>query len=225
MTTIKTLATHEVVQLAFPRTPTERQELGMAVGKAIDSTLSRYSHEFDRGLRPTVAAMTRFASETLDDELRDMDLPLGPLDRDRARQQILAVLQTFRKTEVFGLPRPRTRMVLINERVGVYAQPDYWDRKQRFYEMKSYRAVPPPPEVALQLRLFQLGFVGFDAFLVCVDRHSTPPGVSITAVPPLTSEESTATLREALDFGLRNGREKVLEYIDSQVVRYTVDGP
>lgn len=225
MTTIRTIATHEVVQLAFPRPPTERQEFGMAVGKAIDATLSRYSHEFDRGLRPTVGAMTRLAQTTLDEELKDIDLPLGPSDRTQALEQITAVLQAFRKTEVFGLPRPRTRMILIDGRVGVYTQPDYWDRKHRFYEMKSYRAIPPPPDVALQLRLFQLGFAGLEAFLVCVNRHASPPDVTISAIPPLSSEGALATLRQALSAGLEKGQDKVLEYIDSPIVRYTVGNP
>jgi hypothetical protein len=197
----------------------------MVVGKAIDSTLSRYSHEFDRGMRPTVGAMTRFAATIVEEELKDIDLAVEPKERALAQEQILAVLQAFRKTEVFGLPRPKTRMILIDERVGVYTQPDYWDRKSRFYEMKSYRAVPPPPDVALQLRLFQLGFAGFEAFLVCVNRHATPPDVSITAVPPVTVEESTETLRQALSLGLEKGREKVLEYIDTPVVRYSLAGP
>jgi hypothetical protein len=196
----------------------------MAVGKAIDATLSRYSHEFDRGLRPTVGAMNRLAESTLDEELQDIDLPIDPAERKRALDQIAAVLQAFRKTEVFGLPRPRTRMLLIDEQVGVYTQPDYWDRKQRFYEMKSYRAIPPPPDVALQLRLFQLGFAGLDAYLVCVNRHASPPDVSITPIPPLTPEDSTATLRQALAVAREKGRDKVLEYIDSPVVRYSTGG-
>ncbi len=222
VTTIKTLAAYEVVQLAYPRPPTERQELGMAVGKAIDATLSRYSHEFDRGRHPTVTAMNRLAATTLDEELRDIDLALDASERKRTADQIAAVLQAFRKTKVFGLPRPRTRMILIDGQVGVYTQPDYWDRKSRFYEMKSYRAIPPPPDVALQLRLFQLGFTGFDAFLVCVNRHASPPDVTVTAIPALTPTDSVDTLRQALALGLRNGREKVLEYIDSPIVRYSV---
>ena len=224
MTKIKTIATHEVVQIAFPRAPTERQELGMAVGKAIDSALSRYSHEFGQRLRPTVGAMTQFAVSTLEEELQDIDLVVEPSEKVRAHEQIVGTLQAFRKTEVFGLPRPKTRMILIDERVGVYTQPDYWDRKSRFYEMKSYRALPTPPDVALQLRLFQLGFAGLDGFLVCVNRHASPPDVSITPVPALAPDESLDTLRQALRAGLEHGKEKVLEYIDSPTVRYSTAG-
>lgn len=194
----------------------------MAVGKSIDSTLSRYSHEFDQGRRPTVGAMNQFAGAALENELKDIDLPASASERARAKEQIAAVLQAFRKTEVFGLPRPRTRMILINERVGVYTQPDYWDRKRRIYEMKSYRALPPPPDVVLQLRLFQLGFAGFETYLVCVNRHASPPDVSITSIPPITPGGSVETLSQALRLGIENGREKVLEYVDNLVVRYSV---
>lgn len=222
MTTIKTLASYEIVQLTYPRPPTERQELGMAVGRAIDTTLSRYSHAFARGLRPTVSAMNRFAATTLDEELGDIDLRIEPAERRRAAEQIGAVLQAFRKTEVFGLPRPRTRMMLIDDQVGVYAQPDYWDGQSRFYEMKSYRAIPPPPEVALQLRLFQLAFAGFAAYLVCVNRHASPPEVTLNLIPPPDPDLAVDTLREARRLGLQHGKEKVLEYIDLPVVRYSV---
>jgi hypothetical protein len=225
MTTIRTLAAHEIVQAAFPRPPTERQEFGMAVGKAIDATLSRYSHEFDRRMQPTVAAMNRFAAAMLDEELKNIDLPVDPKARNQAHTQIAAVLQAFRKTEVFGLPRPKTRMILIDEQVGVYTQPDYWDRKARFYEMKSYRAIPPPPDVALQLRLFQLGFAGLAAFLVCVNRHASPPDVAIVEIPPLEPVASRDTLGQAYRLGLERGKEKVLEYIDSPVVRYSLVTP
>ena len=194
----------------------------MAVGKSIDSTLSRYSHEFDQGRHPTVSAMNQFAAAALENELMDIDLPASASERARAKERIAAVLQAFRNTEVFGLPRPRTRMILINERVGVYTQPDYWDRKRRIYEMKSYRALPPPADVVLQLRLFQLGFAGFETYLVCVNRHASPPDVTITPIPPITPGESVETLSQALRLGIENGREKVLEYVDNLVVRYSV---
>ncbi len=224
MTTIRTLATHQVVSYVYPRPPTERQELGMAVGKAIDSTLSKYGHDFRRGFRPTVGAMSKLAEATLTEELRDIDLPVADSERTRVSQQITAVLQAFRKTEVFGLPRPRSRLVLIDERVGVYAQPDYWDGRTRFYEMKSFRAIPPPPEVALQVRLFQLAFPGFEARLICVDRHSAPPSVTTVSMPALSQPVATETLRQALRASESVGASAVLDFVDVPVVRYSTTG-
>jgi hypothetical protein len=222
MTTIKTVATHEVVQAAYPRPVTEKDEMGMAVGKAIDETLSRYSHEFGQARRPTVASMQRLATEVLDRELADADLVLAPSDREKQLSAVFGVLQAFRRSEVMGLPRPRTRLILINERVGIYAQPDYWNGRDRFYEMKSYLARPTPPDVELQLRLFQCAFPKFRAYLACFDRHATPVTTVIEEVPLLPSEAAEGVLKLAYRTGLDLGTEKVLEYVDNPVVRYTI---
>ncbi len=222
MTLVKTLATHEIVQIAYPRPVTERDPLGMAAGKAIDAALSRYNHEFRQDRRPTASAMNKFATSILDEELKDADVALGPESREKILLQIAGVLQAFRRSEVFGLPRPRTRLILINGRVGVYAQPDYWDGRGRFYEMKSYRAVPLPPDVELQLKLFQLAFAGFHAFLACFNRHTLPVEVIVTEIPGLSDEQAREVLSVAYQTGLHDGKEKVLEYIDSPIVQYSL---
>jgi len=219
---VRTVAAHEVVQTAYPREVTERDELGMAVGKAIDETLSRFSHEFSQGRRPTLTAMHRFATEVLDRELADADLSLLPADRQVQLAAVSGVLQAFRRSEVMGLPRPRSRLVLINEQVGVYAQPDYWNGRDRFYEMKSYLARPTPPDVVLQLRLFQLAFPGFRAFLACFDRHATPVVTAIEEAPALTPEVAGDVLKLAFGTGREKGVEKVLDYVDNPIVRYAL---
>jgi len=219
---VKTVAAHEVVQAVYPREVTERDEIGRAVGKAIDETLSRFSHEFSQGRRPTLTAMNRLATETFDRELADADLLLTPADRLAQLSAVSGVLQAFRRSEVMGLPRPRSRLVLINEEVGVYAQPDYWNGRDRFYEMKSYLARPTPPDVELQLRLFQLAFPGFHAFLACFDRHVTPVVTAIEEAPALTLEVTESVLRVAYRIGREKGVDKVLAYIDNPVVRYAL---
>jgi len=222
MTSVKTLATHEVVRTVYPRMVTESDEVGMAVGKAIDETLSQYSHQFRQSRRPTVTAMNRLAAEVLDRELADADVRLTPQERGRQLTGVAAVVQAFRRSEVMGLPRPRSRLILINEQVGVYAQPDYWDGRDRFYEMKSYHANPMPPDVELQIRLFQCAFPGFRAYLACFDRHATPVTTHIDLVPPLDPPAAEAVLGLAYRTGLERGTTKVLEYIDSPTVRYSV---
>jgi hypothetical protein len=222
MTTVRTVATHEVVRATYPRPVTESDELGMAVGKAIDETLSQFSHEFRQARRPTVTAMNRLAAEVLDRELEDADVHLTSEERQRQLSGVAAVLQAFRRSEVMGLSRPRSRLILINEQVGVYAQPDYWDGRDRFYEMKSYLAHPMPPDVQLQVRLFQCAFPGFRAFLACFDRHATPVTTSIELVPPLEPAATEAVLRLAYRTGRDKGTAKVLEYIDCPTVRYSI---
>jgi hypothetical protein len=222
MTTVRTVATHEVVRETHPRPVTEKDEIGMAVGTAIDQTLSRYSYDFAQSRRPTVGAMNRLAAEILDEQLSDADIHLTREDRARELAAVSAVLQAFRRSEVMGLSRPRSRMILINEQVGVYAQPDYWNGRDRFYEMKSYHASPMPPDVRLQMQLFQCAFPGFQAFLACFDRHATPVTSAIEPVPPLDPATVESVLTVAYRVGLEKGALKVLEYVDTPTVRYSV---
>jgi hypothetical protein len=225
MTTVRTLAAYEVVQAAFPRPVTEKDELGMAVGKAIDGTLSRCSYEFAQSRRPTRAAMNRLAAEILDEELADAGLPLAPGERERQLATVDAVLQAFRRSEVMGLTRPRSRMILIDGAVGVYAQPDFWNGRDRIYEMKSYHATPVPPDIRLQVQLFQCAFPGFRTFLAWFDRHSSPVTTTIDEVPPLDRTEGESALRLAFRQGVERGVEKVLEHMDVPTVRYSLSRP
>jgi hypothetical protein len=222
MTTVKTVAAHQVVQATYPRPVTEKDEIGMALGKAIDETLSRYSYEFAQGRKPTRASMNRMAEEVLNRELEEADVALAPADRVRELAKVGEVLQAFRRSEVMGLSRPRSRLILLNERVGVYAQPDYWDGRDRFYEMKSYRANPIPPDIRLQVQLFQCAFPKFRAFLAWFDRHATPVSTTIEEVPPLDPGITQEVLRLAYRVGLESGSDKVLEYVDAPTVRYVL---
>jgi hypothetical protein len=222
MTTIKTVASHEVVRAAYPRPVTEADEVGMAVGKAIDATLSRYSYDFAQGRRPTRTAMNQMASEIFDEELRDADLPIPPRAREKQLSAVSEVLQAFRRSEIMGLARPRSRMILINQQVGIYAQPDYWDARERFYEMKSYHASPTPPEIVLQVQLFQCAFPNLRAFLAWFDRHASPVTTTIEEVPPMEPAVVARVLQLAYRTGLEKGVEKVLEYVDSPLVPYSV---
>jgi hypothetical protein len=223
MTTIRTLASHDVVQRAFPRPPPEeKDEVAMATGAAVDGTVARLGYEAREGRKVSATALRTLAGTLFDDRLAEAAVTIAEAERTRRLEEVWAVVQAYRRSPIFGLGRPRSRMVLIDGRVGVYAQPDFWDGRARFYEMKSYRAVPPPPDVALQLRLFQLAFPGFEASLVCFDRHATPVDTVVASIPALGPEDSAATLRLAYDAGLELGTEKVLEYLDAPTVRYAL---
>ncbi len=194
----------------------------MAVGKAIDGTLSQFGHQIRIGRKPTVTSMRVLAGRLLDEALEEAATALTAPERERTLHQIHDVLQAYRRTPLFGLPRPKTRVILIDGRVGVYAQPDYWDGRARFFEMKSYRAIPPPPDVALQMRLFQLAFPKFESVLVCINRRSSPVETSSSVIPPPTVEETDSALRLAHDLGREFGEEKVVEYMDGPFVRYAL---
>jgi hypothetical protein len=225
MTQILTLAAHQVVQFTHPRPIREEDRLGIAVGRALDSTLSKFSHEAGQGRRATATAMRNWALERLKDEIEEADAELPDDARGRVEAGITGVLQAFRKSPLFGLPRPKSRIILIADAVGIYAQPDYWDGRSRFYEMKSYRAVPHPPDVELQLQLFRLAFPNFEGVLACFDRHADPVATILEPLPSLAPAEAAAVLRNAHALGLVHGVPKVLQYLDAPTVRYELPPP
>lgn len=227
MTTLRTVAVHDVVRALYPReASTDRDELALVAGSVIDRTLSEFSHRAARGQRPTQGAMEKFGDAALDDELRARGFVPGPALLAPIRAELAAMLRAFRRSELFGLPRPKSRLVVVNESVGVYAQPDYWDGRARIFEMKSYRAIPPAEDVRAQLALFQLAFPNFEQRLVCLDRHARPPTVEAITIPPPAAEERERLLTEALRVGRADGVERVVEFVDNPVVRYTIrEGP
>ena len=226
MTTIRTIPVHEIVQRTYPRPPPgEEDHVAMAAGKAIDGTLAQFGHEVRTGRRPTTTAMRERAGALLDEALEEEAVTVGPEVRQKILGQGEEVSQAYRKSPIFGLARPRTRVVVIGGEVAVYAQPDYWDGRSRFFEMKSFRAIPPPPDVLLQVRLFQLAYPKFEAVLVCLDRHANPVTTASAVLPPPTAEESTEVLRTAYDLGRQYGREKVFEYLEGPFVHYSTPAP
>lgn len=222
MATILTVATHEVVRSVYPRELASRDAIGIAAGKAIDTAVTELGHQYRARRRPTIAAADRLAQTAFDEELAAATVAVDSETRELQIRQIRNALRAFRSSPLLGLARPKSRLIVINQRVGIYAQPDYWDGVDRFYEMKTYHADPTPPDVTLQLRVFQLAFPGFHALLAEIDRHAEAVRAVIRPVPPLDDAEGERILRLAHDFALAHGQERVLEYIDSPVVRYSL---
>jgi hypothetical protein len=219
--TIRLLPAHQVVQRTYPRPPaTEQDDVARAVGTAIDGALAQAGYEVRLGRRPTATSLAIAAERILDRALEENVAEVTAAEREKILVQIRGVIQAYRKSPIFGLSRPKTRIVVIRQEVGVYAQPDYWDGRQRFFEMKSYAAYPMRPDVALQMRLFQLAFPGFEAHLVSLNRHASPVEVLSTIIAPPTPPETEATLRLAYAVALEHGEEKVLEYVEGPFVYY-----
>jgi hypothetical protein len=221
-TVIRAVAAHDVVRATYPRAVTESDQIGMAAGKAIDRAVTELSHQYRARRRPTMAATERLARETFEEEIASAMIDLAPGARDLQIRQIGSALRAFRSSPLLGLARPRSRLIVVDETAGIYAQPDYWDGRDRIYEMKSYHSDPIFPDVVLQLQLFQLAFAGFQATLVEIDRHAEPTRAELRAIPPVSEGDRDRVLRLARDVALAQGQERVLEYVDSPVVRYSV---
>jgi hypothetical protein len=221
MTSIRTVAAHDVVRSVHPREVTERDLIGMAAGKAIDTAVTELSHLHRAGRHPTLAAVDRLARETFEEEIAASMLELTPELRELQIRQIGGAVRAFRASPLLGLTRPKSRLIVVDERAGIYAQPDYWDGRNRLFEMKSYHADIISPEVGLQLALFQLAFPRFQASLAEIDRHAEPVTVQFRPIPPVGDAERDRVLLLARDIALAQGQERVLEYVDSPVVRYS----
>ncbi len=195
----------------------------MAEGRAIDDVLSEFGHRVRLGRKWTRTALRAAAEERFTAALEETSTDVSPAERARLVDRVEDVVQAYRTSPLYGLARPKTRVILIDGRVGVYAQPDFWDGRSRIFEMKSYRAIPPPPDVALQLRLFQIAYPGFTTTLVCLDRHASPVTVTSADIPAPTSDEERSTLRQAYDLGLERGVPKVFEYLEGPFVRRSLD--
>jgi hypothetical protein len=218
--TVRTVAVHDVVQQVYPRPPpTERDDVGRAEGKAIDAALNRFSYDAGRGGRPSVSSVVASAETIFREELRDAQLSLDPAAAESFRSRVRDLARLFRQSELAGQARPRTRLLVIDGDAGIYAQPDFWDGRARIFELKSYRAIPPPPDVTLQLELFQLAFPGFEERLVCLDRHATPPSIHAVTVGPIAGPRRLEVLTIARDVARAHGTEKVLRFVDSPIVR------
>lgn len=222
--TIRAVAVHEVVRAAFPRPDRAEQAVGRAAGKAIDEAVATFGHEHSLGRRPSLTAIVARAAAVFDEEVAAAGAEVSAADRERALAPVPHVVRAYRESVLLGLPRPRTRLFLIDGIVGVYAQPDFWDGRGWIYEMKSYRAVPPPPDVALQLRLFRLAFPGFREALVAFDRHADPVTTTVQEIPRPTPDQVAADLRLALRTALTIGAPKVLAYAGAPVAAYTITG-
>jgi hypothetical protein len=224
MTKIRTLAVHQVVEHVHPRPPrSDADEIAIVVGRAIDGAQAELSRAARQGRRVSQAQVDALTDSILRDGLEEVGIALDERVRTAELARIRRVVRAFRGSEVFGLGRPRSRLIVINGAVGIYAQPDYSDGRSRIYELKSYRPDPVPPAVALQVRYFQLAFPGFEAVLIGLDRHAEPVAIATTAVPAPTAEERDAALSTAYHLALERGEEKVLEYLDAPKTYYMLD--
>lgn len=223
MTSVRTVAAHQVVSAIFPRPEREEDHWARAEGAGIDTALSAFSHEARSGRRPSVSSMAERGLQRFREVAEEAGEAPDAARREALRPRFESVLRAFRRGPLAELPRPRSRLIVVGGRWGIYAQPDYWDGRARFYEMKSYRTSPDRPEIGLQLRLFQLAFPGFVATLICYDRRTEPVEVTSIELAPLTEGERRETLRQAVEVAERLGVEKVLEYVDAPMIPYAAD--
>ncbi len=222
MTTVRTVAAHQIVADRFPKPPREEDALAIASGAAVDHAVSQFAYGTRLGRRPSLEGTANEGMRRFDEVLAENPGAADEAGRAEVRRQVEGTLRAYRKSPLVGLPRPPSRIVLIGTRFGYYAQPDFWDGRSRFFEMKSYAAAPTKPDLKLQLSLFQLAFPGLEAILVCFDRRSDPVPMTLASLPSPSPEDERALLGLASEVIGRLGEEKVLEYVRAPAVHYSM---
>jgi hypothetical protein len=156
-------------------------------------------------------------------------------------QQASMMLLAYKQTPIYkqSLLRPKTRVVVINDTIGVYMQPDFYDPcTDTFYEVKSYPLKKDEymfKRLCYQVKLYQLAYLKSKAVAVgfCNGNGSNNGngngyGYELLELPSLTPREKLQLLQEIkeavtkVDVGQVQIKEEDLDVvtIDKEAVFY-----
>jgi hypothetical protein len=128
-------------------------------------------------------------------------------------QQASMMLLAYKQTPIYrnSLLRPKTRVVVINDTIGVYMQPDFYDPcSDTFYEVKSYPLRKDEymfKRLCYQVKLYQLAYPKSKAVAVGFcngngsSNHScnSNSGYELLELPSLTPREKLQLLQEIIE--------------------------
>jgi hypothetical protein len=125
-------------------------------------------------------------------------------------QQASMMFLAYKQTPIYkhSLLRPKTRVIVINDAVGVYMQPDFYDLcTDTFYEVKSYPLRKDEymfKRLCYQIKLYQLAYpkskavaVGFGNGGNC--SNDSYNGYELLELPSLTPREKLQLLKEIME--------------------------
>jgi hypothetical protein len=197
---IKTLPSYSLVNYKYPIT--EDNPIGIAFGYAFDrallecnyhgwsvaSTLQYFKGEFLR-------MMNGYSNSITQEQLQQI------------LQQASMMILAYKQTPIYkqSLLRPKTRVVVINDKIGVYMQPDFYDPcSDTFYEVKSYPLRKDEymfKRLCYQVKLYQLAYPKSKAVAVgfCNGNNGSNSGYELLELPSLTPREKLQLLQEIME--------------------------
>jgi hypothetical protein len=156
-------------------------------------------------------------------------------------QQILhqasMMFLAYKQTPIYrnSLLRPKTRVVVINYKIGVYMQPDFYDPcTNTFYEVKSYPLRKDEymfKRLCYQVKLYQLAFPKSKAVAVgfCNGNGSSNgngngsnSGYELLELPSLTPREKLQLLQEIME-AVTKGTEIQVQIKEEDYDAVTID--
>jgi hypothetical protein len=199
-----TVPAYRIVNYKYPIT--EDNPIGIAFGYAFDrallecnyyglsvaSTLQYFKDEFLRMLMNGHSSSNNITQEQLQQILHQASM----------------MLLAYKQTPIYrnSLLRPKTRVVVINDTIGVYMQPDFYDPcSDTFYEVKSYPLRKDEymfKRLCYQVKLYQLAYPKSKAVAVgfCNGNGSNNGyGYELLELPSLTPREKLQLLQEIME--------------------------
>jgi len=201
-----TVPAYSIVNYKYPITADN--PIGIAFGYAFDRALLECNYY---GL--SVASTLQYFK---DEFLRMMNGYSNSITQEQLQQilqQASMMLLAYKQTPIYrnSLLRPKTRVVVINDAVGVYMQPDFYDPcTDTFYEVKSYPLRKDEymfKRLCYQVKLYQLAYPKSKAVAVgfCNGNGSSNNdscngyGYELLELPSLTPREKLSLLQEIME--------------------------
>jgi hypothetical protein len=196
-----TVPAYRIVNHKYPIQ--EDNPIGIAFGYAFDRSLLECNYH---GL--SVASTLQYFK---DEFLRMMNGYSSSITQEQLQQilqQASMMLLAYKQTPIYrnSLLRPKTRVVVINDTIGVYMQPDFYDPcSDTFYEVKSYPLRKDEymfKRLCYQVKLYQLAYPKSKAVAVgfCNGNGSNNGyGYELLELPSLTPREKLQLLQEIME--------------------------
>jgi hypothetical protein len=196
-----TVPAYSIVNYKYPITADN--PIGIAFGYAFDRALLECNYH---GL--SVASTLQYFK---DEFLRMMNGYSNSITQEQLQQilqQASMMLLAYKQTPIYrnSLLRPKTRVVVINNAIGVYMQPDFYDPlNDVFYEVKSYPLRKDEymfKRLCYQVKLYQLAYPKSKAVAVGFcngNGNGNGYGYELLELPSLTPREKLQLLQEIIE--------------------------
>jgi hypothetical protein len=192
-----TVPAYSIVNYKYPITADN--PIGIAFGYAFDRALLECNYH-----GWAVASTLQYFK---DEFLRMMNGYSNSITQEQLQQilqQASMMFLAYKKTPIYrnSLLRPKTRVVVINDTIGVYMQPDFYDPlNDVFYEVKSYPLRKDEymfKRLCYQVKLYQLAYPKSKAVAVgfC---NGNGYGYELLELPSLTPREKLQLLQEIME--------------------------
>jgi hypothetical protein len=221
-TIIKTLPSYSLVNYKYPITADN--PIGIAFGYAFDRALLECNYH-----KLSVASTLQYFKGEFIRMMNGHSSSITQEQLQQILQQASMMLLAYKQTPIYrnSLLRPKTRVVVINDTIGVYMQPDFYDPlNDVFYEVKSYPLRKDEymfKRLCYQIKLYQLAYPKSKAVAVGFyngngSNGNGNSGYELLELPSLTPREKLQLLQEIMEMVRTKGIEMQVKEEDYDTI-------